>query len=118
MHDVQSKMAATRLKQILTLEEEQNNLFFQIILLALTTSNPKRKHRFWVHPILKKRNTHGTFHHLVQELRLHGDQFQRYFRLSVVQFEELLTIIGPKLKRRARNRVPICEAQRLAICLR
>ena len=38
----------------------------------------KRKHRFWIREIFKNRQNFGTFHTLVQELRLHDREF--FFR--------------------------------------
>ncbi|KAJ8361859.1 hypothetical protein AAFF_G00417180 [Aldrovandia affinis] len=37
--------------------------------------------------ILQTRRQHGEYHRLVQELRLDGERFQRYFRLDRAQFE-------------------------------
>ncbi|KAJ8386201.1 hypothetical protein AAFF_G00176250 [Aldrovandia affinis] len=58
------------------------------------------------------------YHRLVQELRLDGERFQRYFRLDRAQFDELLTRVGPRITRLETNwRSPISAAERLAICL-
>ncbi|KAK0133483.1 Protein ALP1-like [Merluccius polli] len=79
----------------------------------------RRCHRFWVHPILLGRETHGEFHRLIQELRLDFIQFQRYFRLDTSQFDELLVRVGPSIARQdTRFRKAIGASQRLAICLR
>ncbi|KAJ8400383.1 hypothetical protein AAFF_G00397660 [Aldrovandia affinis] len=67
----------------------------------------------------KTRRQHGEYHRLVQELRLDGERFQRYFRLDRAQFDELLTRVGPRITRLDTNwRSPISAAERLAICLR
>ncbi|KAJ8366785.1 hypothetical protein AAFF_G00342390 [Aldrovandia affinis] len=69
--------------------------------------------------ILQTRRQHGEYHRLVQELRLDGERFQRYFRLDRAQFDELLTRVGPRITRLETNwRSPISAAERLAICLR
>ena len=116
---LQFKMAAATFQQILDLEDEEDDDFmFQLFIRAFEQGKRKRKHKFWVHPILLKRKTLGSYHHLVQELQLHGTKFQEYFRMSVTQFEELLSVVGPHLQKTARNREPITAAQRLAICLR
>ncbi|KAK0145845.1 Protein ALP1-like [Merluccius polli] len=49
----------------------------------------RRRHRFWVHPILLGPDTHREYHRPIQELRLDFVQFQRYFRLDTSQFDEL-----------------------------
>lgn len=40
--------------------------------------------------ILWVRKHLGEYHHLVQELKVDGDQFKEYFRMSRTQFEALL----------------------------
>ena len=72
-----------------------------------------------MHEILQGREQHGEFHRLVQELRLDGERFQRYFRLDREQFDQLLSMIGPVITMMTTNyRRPIPPAERLAICLR
>ncbi|KAK7919088.1 hypothetical protein WMY93_010372 [Mugilogobius chulae] len=79
----------------------------------------RRRRRFWVHPILQNRLQYGEFHHLIQELRLDDDRFQRYFRLSRAQFDDLLGRIGARITRQDTNyRRSIPPAERLSICLR
>ncbi|KAJ8417240.1 hypothetical protein AAFF_G00284670 [Aldrovandia affinis] len=68
---------------------------------------------------VRTRRQHGEYHRLVQDLRLDGERFQRYFRLDRAQFDELLTRVGPRITRLDTNwRSPISAAERLAICLR
>ena len=59
--------------------------------------------RFWVHPILQQRSQFGEFHHLLQELREDEVRFQRYFRLSRAQFDDLLTRISARITRQDTN---------------
>lgn len=91
-------------------------------LYLLWTSDLDRKskrRRVWVHDILQRRRQLGEYHHLIQELRLDDGRFQRYFRLTVSQFEDLLTRIGAKISRQDTNyRRSIPAAERLSICLR
>ena len=42
----------------------------------------KRKHRFWIHPILNKRKEYGACYHLVRELELDEEKYIEYFRIS------------------------------------
>ncbi|KAJ8384825.1 hypothetical protein AAFF_G00198120 [Aldrovandia affinis] len=46
---------------------------------------------------LQTRQQHGEYHRLVQELRLDGERFQRYFRMDRAQFDELLARVGPQI---------------------
>lgn len=79
---------------------------------------PKRRH-VWVHNILQKRTQLGEYHHLLQEPRLDDSRFQRYFRLTLAQFEDLLARIGARISRLDTNyRHSIPAAERLSICLR
>ncbi|KAK0130978.1 hypothetical protein N1851_034344 [Merluccius polli] len=78
----------------------------------------RRRHRFWVHPILLGRETQRD-RRLIQELRLDFIQFQRYFRMDTSQFDELLVRVGPRIARQDTSfRKAIGASQRLAICLR
>uniref|UniRef100_A0A3B3S004 DDE Tnp4 domain-containing protein n=1 Tax=Paramormyrops kingsleyae TaxID=1676925 RepID=A0A3B3S004_9TELE len=72
----------------------------------------------WVHETLISREQLGEFW-LVKELRCHSDRFRVYFRLSMEQFNSLLSRVGPSItKIRTNYREPIPPTQRLAICLR
>ena len=67
--------------------------------MALTNSRPRQsfeEHRYflfmvgmliyrrwWVHGILQKRHEHGAYYHLVKNLQLHEEQFQRYFSQEI-----------------------------------
>ena len=89
------------------------------LILVLRRRRQQRQRIHWVHPIHRLRRTHGEFHRLVQELRLDNYQFQRYFRLSVEQFDDLLSRVGPGITRQDTvMREAIGPAECLAICLR
>ena len=80
--------------------------------------NAKRR-RFWVHNTIRKRTQLGEFHRLLQELRLDDGRFQRYFRMNVSQFDDLLARIGARISRLDTNyRRSISAEERLSICLR
>ena len=88
-------------------------------LVLIAIANRPKKRRFWVHPLLERREQHGEFHQLIQELKLYHDRFRQYFRMSLAEFEALLAILGPDLMKQHTNyRVPIDPEQRLAVCLR
>jgi len=65
--------------------------------------------RFWVHPVAANREQQGDYGNLILELRA-ADQvlFHRYFRVSVSQFDEILSIIGPSNTRWCSSR-PVCR---------
>lgn len=73
----------------------------------------------WVHPINLRRRQFGAFHHLVAELRLDSDRHLKYFRMSAEKMDELLSVVGPELKRQSTTfRAAIEPKQRLAVTLR
>ncbi|KAK7922283.1 hypothetical protein WMY93_009185 [Mugilogobius chulae] len=108
-------------------EERNTNKYFRInrrrafalaVLLAMAQRR-RRRSRFWVHPINQQRRAQGDYYHLVQELRLDSERHHQYFRMSVEKFEELLSIIGPELRRQCTTyRASIEPQQRLAVALR
>ena len=56
---------------------------------------------------------------LILEQRADQGLFHRYFRMSVSQFDEILSIIGPSIQlENTRWRSSIDPGQQLAICLR
>ena len=74
--------------------EEAN---FQEILIAAYAKRlrvAKRKHRFWIHPILNKRKEYGAFYHLVRELDLDEEKYIEYFRMSPRQLDMLQSYVG------------------------
>ena len=118
VHVAQNKMAVSKYQRLLELEKEEIQITIEICMMAALCNKVKRKHRFWIHPILLKRKTLGSYHSLVQELQLHGNKFKEYFRVNVNQFEDILRIIVPQLKKRRVTREPISPAKKLTICLR
>ena len=69
-------------------DDLEDQLKVAIILGLQKQMRKKRKHRFWVHDILKKREHQGAYNHLVQEIAMDPDKFHEYFRMSEQQFEE------------------------------
>jgi hypothetical protein len=96
------------------------NLNLVMLLWLRERRKKRRRNRWWVHPIIARRRTFGTFHHLVGEMRLEDhDWFKKYFRTTVEQFDDLLSIIGPHITFQDTNyRKCIPSTQRLAITLR
>ncbi|KAK5602737.1 hypothetical protein CRENBAI_001211 [Crenichthys baileyi] len=75
--------------------------------------------RVWIHQTIQRRSEFDEFHHLLQELRAEEDRFQRYFRLSPAQFDNLLTCIGARISYQDTiYRRSISAEERLSICIR
>ncbi len=65
----------------------------------------KKERKYWVHPILIYRED-GEFRRLIKEQRDYQGQLKVYFRMSVAQFDVLLVILEPHIKRKTTN---FCE---------
>uniref|UniRef100_A0A3B3HNM8 DDE Tnp4 domain-containing protein n=1 Tax=Oryzias latipes TaxID=8090 RepID=A0A3B3HNM8_ORYLA len=89
------------------------------IIVLLNAERPRKRRRFWVHPIITRREEHGEFYRLIQELKMYHERFRGYFRMSVSEFENLLQQLAPSLtKEQTHYRKSIDPEQRLAVCLR
>ena len=94
------------------------------ILISLLTlyiqkrKHKKRKHRFWVDNLFKLRENYGAYYHLVQELQFESEQFKAYFRVTKLQFEEIIGRIGNALKKKNLTRKAISPKERLCLTLR
>ena len=77
------------------------------------------KRRWWVRQINRQRLAQEDFTNLVQELRGDEEQFYLYFRMSPCIFDELLSLVGPFLRRQDTHlRQSVRPSERLAITLR
>lgn len=98
----------------------------RVLVLQLLWLRKRRRRRqqsrrsCWVRPILLRREQCGEFHTLVQEMRESDPQaHQRYFRMSVEEFDEILGKVAPQIAKACTHlRDPIEPAERLAITLR
>lgn len=110
---------------------DQHNQIIQIVahtilrrrLIVLAILNMKNKRRYnkkrkcWMSNFLSQRNTNGAYYVTVPKLR-DFNSFENYCRMNRSQFEELLTLIGPKITKITAIREPIEPAQRLLLTLR
>ncbi|CAI5691658.1 unnamed protein product [Oreochromis niloticus] len=97
--------------------EERVSLLY--LLWRAEQRHKGRPHRTWVHQVLHECEQFDEFHHLLHKLRLADGHFQRYHRLSLTQFEELLSRVGPSIARLDTNyRCSLPPAEHLSICLR
>ena len=84
--------------RLLLLEQENTLLSIaSVTALLLSKRERKRRHRWWIHPIIERRSEFGVYHHLVRELELDGELFQQYFRLTRVQFAEVLEFVEEEI---------------------
>ena len=106
--------------QLCLLDMEQHELLLIAVahkFMQLKTHNQRRKHRWWVHDIIKNWLQQGAYHNLVKELQFDEEKFQQYFRLTGEQFDQVLCYVEEDLSKHCRSREVICPRQRLAICL-
>ena len=92
-----------QLKLLKAMVEENdvlNELYGVIIMRKIQMS--KRKHRFWIHNIIKKRKRFGVFYYLVKELQLDQNKYMEYFRMSSQQMELALGFVGPLISKQYR----------------
>ena len=94
----------------------------EVLMLALLHKRiykKKRRHRYWVHPLVCTRLETGQFYTLFYELRKDENEYFNYFRMSLKSFDELLNLLQEGicgLETNTRRCVP--PAERLAITLR
>ena len=86
------------------------------IIVKQQRQKRRRRRRFWIHPVLQERRQKGDYLSLIQELRDDPAFFQRYFRLSVAQFDVVLELLRPDIQlQNTRWRSSIDPGQQLAI---
>lgn len=78
----------------------------------------RRKARWWVHPTIELRPEYGAFANIVQELRSDPERFYNFHRMLPDQFDELLDLIKPKIRKCWLTREPISPGLRLSLTLR
>ena len=111
-------MAAFNMKYLLLIK--QKIILQTLYLRRISCKTTKKKRKYWVRKIYAERQTKGEYHLLVQDLKLHDQNyFFRCFRMSPENFEMLLSWIGPKIKKvTTKMREPISVGQRLCVTLR
>ena len=92
----------------------------KLTILKLLELKRKKRIRFRVRKVYEERLEKGEFHLLVRDLRLHDHEyFFRCFRMSPSTFEELLSLVGPKIsKENTVMRDSVGPGERLAVTLR
>lgn len=91
---------------------------YYIALRNKKNATNKTPPRWWTRELFKDRNNHG--HDLLDTLRLEdGMGFRNFVRMNPVDFECLLTMVGPSISKTKTNfRDPVSTINRLAVTLR
>ena len=73
----------------------------------------------WVHPMNVERSRKGEYFTLYKDQRNYEDRFFENYRMSVQQFDYLLRLVTPLIKRQDTNyRVAVSAEQKLVLTLR
>jgi len=86
-------------------DDEDSLLALAAVCIVIKLKQQRRKRRFWQHPINANRESQGDYDNLILELRQDSFLFQRYFRMSTNEFDELLSRIGPAIMLKKRKRI-------------
>ncbi len=78
-----------------------------ILLFSCFLKKKEKERKYWVHPILKYREE-GEFPY-------HG-RFKVYFRMSVSQFDALLVILEPHIKKKTTNFCELSVQGSIVLC--
>ncbi len=91
-----------------------------LLLISLIMSAPEVLTRWWwVHPMNRVREEKGKFINVILRLREFPDHFHKYFQMTVNQFDKLLNLLEPHIRKKRTNyRKPISPVQRLTVYLR
>ena len=73
----------------------------------------------WVHPMNVERSRKGEYYTLYKDQRNFEDRFFENYRMTVQQFDYLLRLVTPLIKKQDTNyQVPISPEQKLVLTLR
>ena len=64
-------------------ELDDNEVLLLSAAIACTSvvlRRKKKKRRYWIHPIIRQRDSRGDYMHLIAELGSDGELIRRYFR--------------------------------------
>lgn len=98
----------------------QNTLFLLFLLLLILKNRRVIRRRWWVHPINGFRPFQGAGENLYRELLHLNDEesFFNFTRLNFTQFDELLDLISPLIRKQRTRDDVIDPESRLLITLR
>ncbi len=84
---------------------ESSSIEDDFVVLSVLKKKKEKERKYWVHPILRYRED-GEFPLLIKEQRDDHGRFKVYFRMSVAQFDALVVILEPHIKKKTTN---FCE---------
>ena len=73
-------------------DDEEELLLDETLILGLERELSQGR-KCWVHETIFNRQELGEFHRLIQKLQSDVERFKKYFRLSKVQFDEVLQLV-------------------------
>jgi hypothetical protein len=83
-------------------------------LYLLVEEEKRKKLKLWVHKVFRAREENGEFHTLFGRLKDDRQKFYRYFRMSVLKFENLKQLLHTVIeKKNTRWRRSITTEERL-----
>jgi len=89
----------------------------KIIIQLLNKKRKRSKKKYWVRPMLLQRKSKGHFNNLFQFIKNNdNEQFFKFTRMTVRQFEVLLEIIQESLRKKS-IRESLSPEHRLCITL-
>ena len=75
--------------------------------------------KFWVNPLVRKRQQLGHFHRLHKELRRHPNKFFDFYLMSISSLDVLLSLVGDSITyQNTYWRESISPKERLSVTLR
>ncbi|XP_048509290.1 uncharacterized protein LOC112695001 [Athalia rosae] len=87
-----------------------------ITIMRRVKKKRTKKRRWWVRPMLLDRSRHGHFHNLFKFMTHDNEQFFKYTRMTVHQFEKLHNLVRARLTKSS-NRRPLSSEHRLVITI-
>lgn len=72
-------------------------------LLLFSLNNNNKQKRKWIHEVNMERKKFGEFHYLLKQLLKDELKFKEYFRMSMKQFDQLLSIIKKDIEKKKLN---------------
>lgn len=100
--------------------ERVRKLYLGYIVLLQKQENIRKKRKFWVRPMFthEMRHLQGASDNLVVEMQITDrEKFFNYFRMTPEVFEELLTLIEPRIQKKEVCRILISPRTRLQLTL-
>lgn len=99
------------------MSSEEDNI--ALIAAVIARRRRKQRRKFWIHPYLRDNaDTHSTFI-VSQQLQVHPQKFQNFYRMEKETFKKLVDVMKPSMQLQDTNyRRAITVEERLLIFLR